>query len=156
MNEQSVPTDVRLEVKCKPGCEDIPLPQYMSGGTSGMDLYAAVEGQVTIDPGQVVLIPTGIHIALPPGFEAQIRPRSGLALRHGITVLNSPGTVDSDYRAEVGVILANAGGRPFVVKRAMRIAQMVIARTCRAQVVQVEELAPTERQYGGFGSTGLQ
>jgi len=155
MNEEAVPADVRLQVKRRAGCEDIPLPRYMSSGASGMDLYAAVEGEVTIQPGQVVLIPTGIHIALPPGFEAQVRPRSGLALRHGITVLNAPGTIDSDYRAEVGVILANLGGQPFVVRRAMRIAQMVVARACRAEIVQVDDLSPTERQYGGFGSTGL-
>ena len=147
---------VRVEIKRKAGCEDLPLPRYMSEGASGMDLVAAVEVDVTIAPGEVKLIPTGIHIAMPQGFEAQVRPRSGLALKHSITVLNSPGTIDSDYRAEVGVIMANLGREPFVVTRGMRIAQMVIARTLRAELVEVEELNKTERHLGGFGSTGLR
>jgi len=146
---------VRVKVRRRPGCEDLPLPRYMSDGASGMDLYAAVEGEVELRPSEVRLIPTGIHIAVPGGYEAQVRPRSGLALKHGVTVLNSPGTVDSDYRAEVGVILANLGGKPFVVRRGMRIAQMVVAPVCRAALVEVEELEETDRQFGGFGSTGL-
>ncbi len=146
---------VRIELKRKAGCEDLPLPRYMSAGASGMDLYAAVEEELTIAPGEVKLIPTGIHIAMPRGFEAQVRPRSGLALKSGVTVLNSPGTVDSDYRAEVGVILANLGAEPFTVTRGMRVAQMVIARTYQAQLVEVKELSETDRQLGGFGSTGL-
>ena len=153
MVEQGEP--VRVEVKRRAGCEDLPLPCYMSDGASGMDLHAAVDGEVTIQPGEVKLIPTGIHIALPRGFEAQVRPRSGLALRHGVTVLNAPGTVDSDYRAEVGVILANLGSEPFQVGRGMRVAQMVIARVSQAQVVEVQELSETDRQFGGFGSTGM-
>jgi len=147
---------VVVEVKRKPGCEDLDLPRYMSEGASGMDLCAAVDGDVAIQPGEVKLIPTGIHIAVPMGHEAQIRPRSGLALKHGVTVLNAPGTVDSDYRNEVGVILANLGREPFVVKRGMRVAQMVIARTCRAELVEVKELGETRRGLGGFGSTGLR
>jgi len=147
---------VRVEVKRREGCDDLPLPRYMSEGASGMDLVAAVEGEVTLAPGEVKLIPTGIHIAVPSGYEAQVRPRSGLALKHGVTVLNTPGTVDSDYRAEVGVVLANLGREAFVVRRGMRVAQMVIAPTCRAQLVEVEELSETERQLGGFGSTGLE
>ena len=147
--------DVRVEVKRKVGCEDLPLPRYMSNGASGMDLYAAVEGDTVLAPGEVKLVPTGIHIAVPPGFEAQIRPRSGLALKSRATVLNAPGTVDSDYRAEVGVILVNFGPEPLIVKRGMRVAQMVIATTERAELVEVEELPETERQLGGFGSTGL-
>jgi len=146
---------VRLLVRRKPGCEDLPLPRYMSAGASGMDLHAAVEEDLVIPPGQVKLVPTGLHIALPLGYEAQIRPRSGLALKHRITLLNSPGTIDSDYRAEVGVILCNLGDEPFVVTRGMRIAQMVICRTHQAQVVEVDELDETDRQFGGFGSTGL-
>ncbi|MCD6416755.1 MAG: dUTP diphosphatase [Planctomycetes bacterium] len=146
---------VRLLVRRKEGCEDLPLPRYMSPGASGMDLYAAVEQPLTLPPGQVKLVPTGIHIALPAGYEAQVRPRSGLALRQQVTILNSPGTVDSDYRAEIGVILANLGDQPFVVTRGMRIAQMIIARSCRAEVVEVEELDETKRNLGGFGSTGL-
>jgi len=146
---------VRLLVRRKEGCEDLPLPRYMSPGASGMDLYAAVEQPLTLPPGQVKLVPTGIHIALPAGYEAQVRPRSGLALRQQVTILNSPGTVDSDYRAEIGVILANLGDQPFVVTRGMRIAQMIIARSCRAEVVEVDELDETKRNLGGFGSTGL-
>lgn len=145
---------VRVEVKRKAGCEDLPLPRYMSAGASGMDLCAAVAQEVTIAPGEVKLIPTGIHIAVPRGFEAQVRPRSGLALKSSVTVMNAPGTIDSDYRAEVGVILANLGAEPFVVERGMRVAQMVIARTWQAQLVEVEELSETDRQFGGFGSTG--
>ncbi len=146
---------VRVEVRRKEGCEDLPLPRYMSEGASGMDLVAAVREEVALRPGEVKLIPTGIHVAVPPGFEAQVRPRSGLALKHGVTVLNAPGTVDSDYRAEVGVVLANLGREAFVVRRGMRVAQMVVARVCQAQLVEVEELSGTERQWGGFGSTGV-
>jgi dUTP pyrophosphatase len=145
----------RIEVKRKDGCEDIQLPRYMSDGASGMDLQAAVENSLEIAPGEVALIPTGLHIALPKGFEAQVRPRSGLTLKHNVTVLNTPGTVDSDYRNEIGVILANLGKEPFVVKRGMRIAQMVIARSYQAELVEVDELSDTERGMGGFGSTGL-
>lgn len=128
----------------------------MSDGASGMDLYAAVDEPVALEPQEVRLIRTGVHIAVPPGFEAQVRPRSGLALEYGVTVMNAPGTIDSDYRAEVGVILANLGSKPFVVERGMRVAQMVIARTWRAELVEVEELGETGRQHGGFGSTGLR
>ena len=142
-------------VRRKKGCEDLPLPHYQSPGASGMDLHAAVEGEMVIEPGQVKLVPTGLHVAVPPGYEAQLRPRSGLALRHRVTVLNSPGTVDSDYRNEVGVVLANLGDEPFAVTRGMRIAQMVICRVQQARLIEVEELDSTERQMGGFGSTGL-
>jgi dUTP pyrophosphatase len=142
-------------VQRKKGCEDLPLPCYQSPGASGMDLHAAVEGEVIIEPGQVKLVPTGLHVAVPPGYEAQLRPRSGLALRHRVTVLNSPGTVDSDYRNEVGVVLANLGDEPFAVTRGMRIAQMVICRVQQARLIEVQELDSTERQMGGFGSTGL-
>jgi len=146
---------VRVEVMRKPGCEDMELPRYMSGGAAGMDLYAAVKEDTVIAPGEVKLIPTGIHIAVPHGYEAQVRPRSGLALKNGVTVLNSPGTVDSDYRNEVGVILANLGAEPFTVQRGMRVAQMIIARAIQAEMVEVDELSETERGLGGFGSTGL-
>lgn len=145
----------KVLVQRRQGCEDMPLPRYQSPGASGMDLHAAVDGELVIEPGQVKLVPTGLHVAVQPGYEAQIRPRSGLALNSRVTVLNSPGTVDSDYRAEVGVILANLGDRPFTVTRGMRIAQMVICRTHQAEIVEVEELDRTERQLGGFGSTGL-
>ena len=155
MSSTQPEADVRVEIKRKPGCDDVPLPQYMSPGASGMDVCAAVEEDLAIEVGQVVLVPTGFHVAVPHGYEVQVRPRSGLALKHGICVLNSPGTVDSDYRAEVGVILANLGGEPFVVKRGMRIAQMVIGRAYRAELAEVDELSETERQFGGFGSTGV-
>jgi dUTP pyrophosphatase len=146
---------LKIEVKRKDGCEDLELPRYMSKGASGMDLYAAVNEELILEPGDTDLIPTGIHIALPAGFEAQIRPRSGLALKHGITIPNSPGTIDSDYRNEVKVIIANQGKETFTVKRGMRIAQMVIARTHQAEMIEVQELTKTDRGLGGFGSTGI-
>lgn len=146
----------KLEIKRKPGCEDISLPCYMSDGAAGMDLEAAVDEPVALPPGQRVLVPTGIHIAVPRGFEAQVRPRSGLALKKGVTVLNTPGTIDSDYRAEVGVILINHGQEAFVIERGMRIAQMIIAPVARVEIVEVDELSETARQFGGFGSTGLK
>ena len=146
---------MQVLVKRKEGCEDLDLPRYMSSGSSGMDLYAAVDGAVEIEPGKVQLIPTGIHIALPQGYEVQVRPRSGLALKNGVTVLNAPGTVDSDYRNEVGVILANLGQKAFTVERGMRIAQMVVAETCKAELCEVDELSSTQRGLGGFGSTGV-
>ncbi len=146
---------VSVLVRRRQGCEDIEMPRYMSEGASGMDLRAAVKEPLELDPGSVTLVPTGIFMAIPAGYEAQVRPRSGLALKNGITVLNSPGTIDSDYRNEVGVILTNFGGEQFLVERGMRIAQMVIARTCRADLVEVERLDDTERGLGGFGSTSL-
>lgn len=134
---------------------DLPLPAYATEHSAGMDLLAAVAADVTIAPGKRALIPTGISIALPEGYEAQVRPRSGLALKNGVTVLNSPGTVDADYRGEVGVVLINHGDEPFVVTRGMRIAQMIIAAYARAQWQQTESLAESERGAGGFGSTGV-
>ncbi len=145
---------INVKVMRRKDCGDIELPHYMSRGASGMDLYAAVEEDLQLEPGAVRLIPAGIHISLPDGYEAQVRPRSGLALKNGVTVLNSPGTVDSDYRNEVGVILANFGADVFTVSRGMRIAQMVIARTVRAELIEVDALDETERGLGGFGSTG--
>lgn len=155
MCEATANDPIRVLLRRKEGCDDLPLPQYMSVGASGMDLHAAVDGDLVIEPGQVKLVPTGIFIAVPRGYEAQVRPRSGLALRDRVTVLNTPGTVDSDYRNEVGVILANFGDEPFAVKRGMRVAQMVICRVHQAELVEVEELDETERHLGGFGSTGL-
>ena len=145
---------VSVEIKRKPGTADIPLPQYMTEHASGMDLRAAVEEPVEIAPGAVRLVPTGIVIALPPGYEAQVRPRSGLALKHGLLVVNSPGTIDSDYRGEVSVILGNFGPEPFRVERGARIAQLVIQRVARADWKVCEHLAETERNEGGFGHTG--
>jgi dUTP pyrophosphatase len=146
----------RIEVRIKVDdcAKDLALPSYQSDSAAGMDLLAAVREDVTLAPGEIKLIPTGLHISLPPGFEAQVRPRSGLALKHGLTIVNSPGTIDADYRGEVGVILANMGKEPFVVKRGTRIAQMVIARVAHASWVPVPELDDTARGHGGFGHTG--
>jgi dUTP pyrophosphatase len=147
---------VTVQVLALPHHEGLELPHYASSGAAGMDLRAAVPADqpLTLAPGGRALVPTGLKIALPEGFEAQVRPRSGLALKHGITCLNSPGTVDSDYRGEVGVILANLGAEPFVVNRGERIAQLVIAAHGQAEWEIVEEHAATERGEGGFGSTG--
>jgi dUTP pyrophosphatase len=145
-----------VRVERLPHSEGLPLPAYETTGSAGMDLRAAVaEGQpLTLAPGARALVPTGLKIALEAGFEAQVRPRSGLALKHGVTCLNSPGTIDSDYRGEVGVILINHGQEPFVIRRGERIAQMVIARHEQAAMVEVEALDETARGAGGFGSTG--
>ena len=145
---------IHVEITRTPGTEDIPLPEYMSEHASGMDLCAAVKEPVELAPGDIRLIPTGITIAVPPGFEAQVRPRSGLALKHGITVVNAPGTIDSDYRGEVGIILGNLGQRPFSITRGARIAQLVIQRVVRANWQPRERLTETERNDGGFGHTG--
>lgn len=145
-----------LRVQVTNRCDDIPLPAYASSHASGLDLRAAVEDLVTIGPGERELVPTGISIALPDGFEAQVRPRSGLALRHGVTVLNSPGTIDADYRGEIKVILINHGTDPFVVERGMRIAQMVVAKVEWCTLDRVDELQETSRGAGGFGSSGTE
>ncbi|WP_332657921.1 dUTP diphosphatase [Brevundimonas sp.] len=147
-------TTVRVERL--PHAGDLPLPAYETGGSAGMDLRAAVaeDAPLTLAPGARALVPTGLKIALETGYEAQVRPRSGLALKHGLTCLNSPGTIDSDYRGEVGVILINHGQEPFVIKRGERIAQMVIARHEQAAMIEVETLDETARGAGGFGSTG--
>ena len=147
--------EVELQLKRKAGTEDIPLPAYMSDHASGMDLYAAVDSPVVVKPGDIRLIPAGIYIAVPAGCEAQVRPRSGLALKHGITVVNSPGTIDSDYRGEVCVILGNISRQDFIVERGMRIAQLVVQPAVRAQIRVTDTLAETSRGEGGFGSTGL-
>lgn len=147
-------TTVRLQRL--PHAEGLPAPAYETDGSAGMDLRAAVpeDQPITLAPGGRALVPTGLKIALETGFEAQVRPRSGLALKHGVTCLNSPGTIDSDYRGEVGVILANLGSEPFVVRRGERIAQMVVARFERAAWVETDSLDETARGAGGFGSTG--
>jgi len=132
----------------------LPLPSYATAGAAGMDLLAAVAAPVIIPPSGRSLVPTGLSVALPPGFELQIRPRSGLALRHGIVLPNSPGTIDEDYRGEIQVILLNAGDAPFTVTRGMRIAQAVLAPVVRAAWQEVDALAPSVRAAGGFGSTG--
>ncbi|HOY77763.1 MAG TPA: dUTP diphosphatase [Hyphomonadaceae bacterium] len=147
---------VTIRVVPLPHFEGLALPAYETADAAGMDLRAAVEDSapVTLAPGQRAMIPTGLTIALPPGHEAQVRPRSGLAAKHGITCLNSPGTIDADYRGEVKAILINLGQEPFVIKRGERIAQMVIAPVTRASLVQVDTLDETARGAGGFGSTG--
>jgi len=131
-----------------------PLPRYMTQHAAGMDLYAELESDLTIPPGERALIATGVALAVPDGYEAQIRPRSGLALRNGITLVNSPGTIDSDYRGEIGLIVINHGAEPFIVKNGDRIAQMVFARFARATLQEVSELDETVRNSGGFGHTG--
>jgi len=135
---------------------DLPLPEYATPGSSGLDLRACIRHPLTLPPGGRALVGTGISVALPPGSEAQIRPRSGLAAEHGVTLLNSPGTVDSDYRGEIRLVVANLGQKPFTIERGDRIGQMVLARVERARVVEVTELPPTGRSTGGFGHTGLR
>lgn len=145
-----------IPVRLLEHAEDLGLPGFATHGAAGMDLVAAVDTPVTLEPGARGLIPTGIAIALPPGYEAQVRPRSGLALKHGITALNSPGTIDSDYRGEVGVILINHGDHDFEITRGMRIAQMVVSAYMPVSWQRVAELTESERGAGGFGSTGVQ
>jgi dUTP pyrophosphatase len=139
-----------------PHAHDIALPAYATEYSAGMDLCAAVDAPMTLEPGKHGMIPTGIAIALPPGFEAQVRPRSGLAAKNGVTVLNSPGTIDADYRGEIKIILINLGMASFTIERGMRIAQMVVARHATVQWDQVSELAESGRGAGGFGSTGIR
>ena len=146
--------DVVVEINVLPEGEGLPLPQYMSAGAAGCDLLAAIRDDIVLAPGARTLVPAGFCMALPLGFEAQVRPRSGLALKHGISLLNSPGTIDADYRGPVCVILFNHGDEPFRIRRGDRIAQMVIAPVQRAQFVARDSLAATERGDGGFGSTG--
>ena len=134
---------------------DLPLPEYMTVGAAGVDLYAANEGDLFLAPLGRVLVPTGIAISLPADYEAQIRPRSGLAIKHGITLLNSPGTIDADYRGEIKVIVINLGDKEYILKRGERIAQMVFARVEKASFVLVEKLDETDRGEGGFGHTGV-
>jgi dUTP pyrophosphatase len=146
----------RIEIMRMPHGLDLPLPGYQSEGAAGLDLHAAVPAgkPLTIGPSEYASVPTGIAIALQAGTEGQIRPRSGLASRHGITVLNAPGTIDSDYRGEIHVLLVNLGSQAFSVERGMRIAQLVVAPVLRAQLVEVDNLKNTDRGAGGFGSTG--
>lgn len=150
MNSISIP------IITLPHAQGLPLPAYATHGSAGMDLLAAVNDYVVLASGERALIPTGIAIGLPDGVEAQVRPRSGLALKHGITTLNTPGTIDADYRGEIGVILINHGDQPVTIERGMRIAQMVIAPFIQAQWQTVDSLQETGRGAGGFGSTGTQ
>ncbi len=146
---------MKVGIKKLPHALDLPLPHYATLGSAGLDLLAAVDAEMVIEPGKRAAVPTGIAIELPLGVEAQVRPRSGLALNQGITCLNAPGTIDSDYRGEIKAILINHGDQPFRISRGMKIAQIVIARHEQAALVEVESLSESERGSGGFGSTGM-
>ena len=145
---------VKVDIRRLPGNEDIPIPCYMSEHAAGSDIVAAVKEPVSLESGKVMLIPTGLQIALPIGYEAQIRPRSGLALKHSIGVLNSPGTIDADYRGEIGIIMINLGNAPFVINRGDRIAQMIINEISPVEFIVKNDLPETKRNDGGFGHTG--
>jgi dUTP pyrophosphatase len=147
-------TTLILQLRRLPHSEGLPLPTYMTAGAAGMDLYAAVTDDVRIDAGSIVLVPTGLEIAIPSGFEAQVRPRSGLAVKHGISLPNTPATIDSDYRGEIRVPLINLGREAFVVSRGMRIAQLIVAAVARITWDEVSELPVTDRAAGGFGHSG--
>jgi len=154
-NIQTGGLDVEIKFTREPGCEDLPVPQYLSESASGLDLPAAVEGELILKPGEIRLIPTGIRMSIPRGYEGQVRPRSGLALKHGIGILNTPGTIDSDYRGIIGVILFNFGKEPFTIKRGDRIAQLVVAPVVHAILTEVKNMDDTNRGKGGFGHTGI-
>jgi dUTP pyrophosphatase len=146
---------MRIAIQRLSHAHDLPLPAYATAGSAGLDLLAAVEKEFVLAPGSYAGIPTGIAIHLPVGFEAQVRPRSGLALRHGVSVLNAPGTIDSDYRGEVSAILINHGAQPFVIQRGMKIAQLIVAAHARVEWSEATQLEDSARGAGGFGSTGL-
>lgn len=147
-------SSIAVEMKRLPHGADLPLPHYQTADAAGMDLYAAVDAPLHLAPGDSAMVPTGLAMALPSGYEAQVRPRSGLAAKHGVTVLNTPGTIDADYRGEVKVILINHGSKAFEITRGERIAQMLFAPVTRATLSEVNDLSETERGEGGFGSTG--
>ena len=151
-----MPTDLTVKIlRLNPEANgDIPLPQYMSAQAAGMDICAAVSGELVLNPGQIALIPTGFAMAIPEGYEAQIRPRSGLAAKFGIGLINSPGTIDADYRGEIKIPVINLGSDSYTVKRGLRIAQMVLKRVYRAELQEVQGLDKTARNTGGFGHTG--
>jgi dUTP pyrophosphatase len=151
----TIPVKIKI---CNPAFENqgVPLPGYTSEGASGMDIRACVDVPVTLDPGGIKLIPTGLALSIPLGYEVQIRPRSGLALKHGIGLVNGPGTIDADYRGEIGIILVNWGEAPFVIRMGDRIAQMVLSKVYRADFENVEVLDATKRGEGGFGHSGVQ
>lgn len=146
---------MEIYIKKLESAMDLPLPRFMTYGAAGMDLYANVTEETVIDPKEIKLIPTGISIALPVGYEAQIRPRSGLAIKYGISLVNTPGTIDSDYRGEINLIMINFGENSFIIKRGDRIAQMIINKIEIPNIIEVKELNDTNRGAGGFGSTGL-
>ena len=134
---------------------DLPIPEYMSPGASGLDLPAAIEGEIILAPGEIRLVPTGLALAIPPGYEGQVRPRSGLALKHGITLVNTPGTIDSDYRGELGLAIINLGQKSYTIRRGDRLAQLVLHKVYRADIRLVEDLEATDRADGGFGHSGI-
>jgi dUTP pyrophosphatase len=144
-----------VQIRRLPSSAGLPLPAYQTAGASGMDLHAAVGADVLLQPGDIALIPTGLEIAIPPGYEAQVRPRSGLAVKHGISLPNTPATIDSDYRGEIRVPLINLGRAPFAVSRGMRIAQMVVGPVTRIDWQEVDDLPATQRAKGGFGHSGV-
>jgi dUTP pyrophosphatase len=146
---------MKIYVKRLRKSRPVSMPQYMTEGASGMDLFACLEGEVTLGPGERKLIPTGIAVAIPEGFEGQVRPRSGLAVQKGIGIVNGPGTIDSDYRGEIGVLLINFGNEPFTIRDGERIAQIVISQVFRTTLEEVDDLPATRRQGGGFGHTGM-
>lgn len=146
---------IAIGIKRKEDAGDLPLPAYATEGASGMDLYADVSGESVLEPGEVKLVSAGIYVSIPKGYEAEVRPRSGLALKHGITLLNAPGTIDSDFRGLLSLIVINLGKMPFRIKRGMRLAQMVIKEVIKADFKVVEELDSTVRSAGGFGHTGV-
>jgi len=145
---------IKVKIKRTEEAWDLPLPKYATSGSSGMDVYAAVKGGVVVEPGEIKLIPAGFYLAIPKGYEAQLRPRSGLALKHGITLVNTPGTIDSDFRGLVAVIVTNLSKESYIIKRGDRIAQMVFKEAVNADLELCEELDETERASGGFGHTG--
>ena len=146
---------VIIKIKRLESSIDLPLPYYETEGSSGMDIRASVREPVLMKPGEIKLIPTGILVSIPPGYEGQIRPRSGLALKHGVGLINSPGTIDSDYRGEIAIIMINWGERSFTIRRGDRIAQMIISKVQRADLVEVDDLDSTKRGDGGFGHSGI-
>jgi len=149
-------TKIPIKIKRLNQDNDLPLPAYESEGSSGMDIRADVKAPVLLNPGEIKLIPTGLSLSVPIGFEVQVRPRSGLALKHGIGLVNSPGTIDSDYRGEVGIIMTNWGPEPFTIKRGDRIAQMIISKVFQADLIDADDLDDTSRGQGGFGHTGIK
>jgi dUTP pyrophosphatase len=146
---------VRIKIKRLRGNEDGPLPTYMTEHAAGLDIYAFLNEEVLIAPGQRRLIPTGLAVAIPGGFEVQVRPRSGLAVRDGVTLVNTPGTIDADYRGEIGILMINHGEKPISIKNGQRIAQLIVSRVYKATLEEVDELPASSRQGGGFGHTGL-
>ena len=144
-----------IKIKRLESSTDLPLPDYETEGSSGMDIRASVREPVLMEPGEIKLIPTGMAVSIPPGYEGQIRPRSGLALKHGVGLINSPGTIDSDYRGEIAIIMINWGEKSFTIRRGDRIAQMIISKVHRADLVEVDDLDSTKRGDGGFGHSGI-